>query len=144
MIIRKAIDDDFDFIYQLSSKNTDLLGFTHPMEIRQAISDHKCIIAEVDGKQAGFCLFNPLKKVPNMITVQVMCVDPNFRGQGIGTNMVRFLQNTFNRHIKCTCVKDSTAEIFWSRLGEKYEESAGKKRAICKYIIRTDIKNTLF
>ena len=130
-----ANSDDFDYIYKLSSKNSKLLGFTHPMEIRQAITNNKLIISKYDGIICGFCLFNPLKKQSNLLTVQVICVDENFRGNNIGKSMIKFLQKTYHRDIKATCVKDSTSELFWKNVGEKYEEAPGKKRPICRYII---------
>ena len=59
--IKDAVEDNFDFIYKLSSKNSNLLGFVHPMEIREAIKNSKIIIAEYDNQVCGFCIFNPLK-----------------------------------------------------------------------------------
>ena len=46
-----------------------------------------------------------------------------------------FLKNTYKRDIKATCIKDSDSEKFWSKIAIKYEESPGKKRPICRYII---------
>lgn len=60
--IKYADTSDFEFIYQLASKNSKLLGFVHPMEIREAIKNHKIIISILDNQTCGFCIFNPLKK----------------------------------------------------------------------------------
>lgn len=138
--IKYANDSDFDYIYKLSSKNSKLLGFTHPMEIREAIKNKKLIISLLDDERCGFCIFNPLKKIPNLLTVQVICVDPNFRGNGIGKAMIEFLKTTYKRDIKATCVKDSDSEKFWSKIAIKYEELPGKKRPICRYIIYNTTK----
>lgn len=142
-MIRYAIENDFDFIYKLSSKNTKLLGFVHPMEIRESIKNNKIIISEEDNILQGFCIFNPLKKLSNLLTVQVICVQTEFRGNGIGHKLLNYLKETYNRDIKATCVKDSDSEKFWSKVAEKYEELPGKKRPICRYIIKNN-NNKLF
>lgn len=142
-MIRYAIETDFDNIYKLSSKNSNLLGFVHPMEIREAIKNNKIIISEENNIFQGFCLFNPLKKVTTLLTVQVICVDNNFRGNKLGTKMIEYLKEKYKRDIKATCVKDSDSEKFWSKIAIKYEELPGKKRPICRYIIKVQT-NTLF
>lgn len=141
--IKYACEDNFDFIYQLSSKNSKLLGFVHPMEIREAIKNKKVIISIIDNKLCGFCIFNPLKKVSNLLTVQVICIVDEFRGNGIAKEMLNFLKNTYKRDIKATCVKDSDSEKFWSKVAKKYEELPGKKRPICRYMIEIS-QNKLF
>lgn len=143
MNIRRATDNDFDYIYNLSSKNSNLLGFVHPMEIRSSISAGKIIISEQDDKPAGFCIFNPLKKDYTLLTVQIICVDPEYRGQGIASSMVNYLRNTYKRTIKTTCVKDSASEQFWSKIAIKHSEEPGKKRPICRYIIPYERKGLL-
>lgn len=141
--IRYALETDFDYIYKLSGKNSNLLGFIHPMEIREAIKNKKIIIACDDEKSCGFCIFNPLKTNSNLLTVQAICVDTEYRGKGIGKNIINFLIDTYGRNIKATCVKDSDSEKFWSKIACKYEELPGKKRPICRYIIEIQ-KNRLF
>lgn len=140
--INYAKETDFDYIYKLSSKNSNLLGFVHPMEIRESIKNNKIIVALSDNELCGFCIFNPLKKIPNLLTVQVICVDSNFRGNHIASNLINFLKSTYKRDIKATCVKDSDSEKFWSKIAVKYDESPGKKRPICRYMIH--VTNKLF
>lgn len=140
--IKYAVEDDFDFIYKLSSKNSKLLGFVHPTEIREAIKNNKLIVSTKSNELCGFCIFNPLKKIPNLLTVQVICVDLEYRGNGIGKQMIEFLKTTYGRDIKATCVKDSDSEKFWFKIAKKYEENPGKKRPICRYII--EVNNKLF
>lgn len=141
--IKYAIESDFDFIYKLSGKNSNLLGFVHPMEIREAIKNEKIIIAYYDNIRCGFCIFNLLKRLSNQLTVSVICVDDIYRGNHIATKMITFLMKTYNRNIKAICIKDSDSEKFWQRIAKKYEELLGNKRPICKYIIYND-SNKLF
>lgn len=133
--IKYANDSDFDYIYKLSNINSDLLGYIHPIEIRDAISENKLIIALYDNNIVGFCIFNPLKKHPNLLTIFSICVDLKYRGNKIATQMIQFIKDTYKRDIKATCVKDSDSEKFWSKIAIKYEELPGKKRPICRYII---------
>ena len=133
--IKYANDSDFDYIYKLSNINSDLLGYIHPIEIRDAISENKLIIALYDNNIVGFCIFNPLKKRPNLLTIFSICVDLKYRGNKIATQMIQFIKDMYKRDIKATCVKDSDSEKFWSKIAIKYEELPGKKRPICRYII---------
>ena len=141
--IRYAVESDFNFIYRLSAKNSNLLGFVHPIEIRKSIEDKKIIITLIDNQPGAFCIFNPLKRLSNQLTVSVICVDDIYRGNHIATKMITFLMKTYNRNIKAICIKDSDSEKFWQRIAKKYEELPGNKRPICKYIIYND-SNKLF
>ena len=135
-----AKETDFDYIYKLLSKNSKLLGFVHPMEIREAIKNNKIIVTLLDNQLCGFCIFNPLKKISNLLTIQVICVDSNFRGKHIASDMINFLKDKYKRDIRATCVKDSDSEKFWSKVAIKYDESPGKKRPICRYMIQVTDK----
>ena len=135
--IRYATESDFDYIYELSSKNSDLLGYVHPMEIRTSIAAEKTIVPIVDGNIAGFCMINlpTTKKAESKLTVQIICVDPEYRGKGLARKMLDFLVKTYQRHIFTTCVKGTSSDAFWSKVAVKYDEDPGKKRAICRYKI---------
>ena len=60
-LIRYAKEGDFESIYQLSKKNSDLLGFVMPIEIRQHIRRLECIVDEDNNFIKGFVLFHLLK-----------------------------------------------------------------------------------
>lgn len=135
--------NDWEDIYNLSKKNGKLLGPVLPPEIRNHISKDSCIVCEVDNEFSGFVLYTVLKRDPTKLTVNVICVSENSRGKHIASNMVKYLQKTYNRDIKTTCIKDSSSELFWASIAEKIEELPGKKRPICRYLIRTKRRNLL-
>lgn len=133
--------NDWEHIYDLSKKNGKLLGPVLPPEIRDHISKNSCIICEVDNEFVAFVLYTVLKRDSTKLTVDVICVNENNRGKHIASSMVKYLQKTYNRDIKTTCIKDSSSELFWSSIAEKIEELLGKKRAICRYLIRANRRN---
>ena len=134
-LIRYAKEGDFESIYQLSKKNSDLLGFVMPIEIRQHIRRLECIVDEDNNFIKGFVLFHLLKN-NSYLSIYTICVDENNRGQHIASNMVNFIQKKYNRDIRTTCIKDSSSELFWASIAKKIDESPGKKRPICRYLIR--------
>ena len=145
-MIRSAVMDDFDTIYTMSKKNTKLLGPVMPPEIRTAIADNNCLLYISDDNTVGdFVLFRRLKRTPET-TVQIICVDENFRGKGIGKSLIKYILDLYKVPIKATCVKDTSSEKFWSSVGIKYEESPGKVRPICRYRVvpKTQSLKSLF
>ena len=131
-MIRNAIPDDFDAIYTLCKKNGKLLGPVMPPEIRTAIANEQCLVFVDNGQVIAFVLFRRLKRLPEC-TVQVICVNSDYRGAGIGKQLIKYLLELYKVPIKATCIKDSTSEQFWSSVGTKYEELPGKVRPICRY-----------
>ena len=133
--------DDWKIIYNLAKKNSKLLGPVLPPEIRDRINKDSCIVCETDDGFAGFVLYTVLKRDSTKLTVNVICVSEKSRGQHIGCNMVKYLQKMYNRDIKTTCIKDSSSELFWSSIAEKIEEFPGKRRPICRYLIKAERRN---
>lgn len=144
MLIRLAKMEDWESVYNISKKNGKLLGPVLPPEIRNHISKDECLVVQYEGEIIAFCLFTLLKKTPNLLTVNVICVKDDFRGKGLAKGMLNKLAE-YGRDIKATCVKDSSSEAFWSSVGEKVEELPGKKRPICRYVIyNKSIRKKLF
>ena len=145
-MIRSAVMDDFDTIYTMSKKNTKLLGPIMPPEIRSAIVNNNCLLyISNDNTIAGFVLFRRLKRTLET-TVQIICVDEKFRGNGIGKCLISYLLDLYKVPIKATCVKDTSSEKFWNSIGIKYEEQPGKVRPICRYRVvpKTSVLKSLF
>lgn len=128
--------DDFEAIYSIAKKNSELLGPINPIEIRIGIVDKRVIISyTTDIPVKGFCLFTILKRRPEL-TVNQICVSSEYRSEKLASCMLQYLKQKYGRDIKTTCIKDSSAEAFWSRVATKYAESPGKKRELSKYIIK--------
>ena len=143
MQLRQAKLDEWEQIYKLGGKNSKLLGPSNPAEIRDAIAKESLLVVSHEDKIVAFCLYNILKK-SDMITVSQICVDDNYRGNKLASKMLDHILDTYKRNIKTTCVEDSTAELFWSKVAEKYEELPGKKRPICRYRIEKFKSRRLF
>ena len=136
MNLRQAQMNEWEFIYSIAKKNGKLLGPVLPPEIRENISKSSCLICELNNEIVGFCLYTVLKRDSTRLTINVICVDDKSRGLHINTNMVKYIQKCYNRDIRTTCIKDSSSELFWASIAKKIDESPGKKRPICKYLIR--------
>ena len=136
MNYRQATMNEWETIYNISKKNTKLLGPVLPPEIRQHISQSSCLVCTINNDIAGFCLYTVLKKDMTKLTINVICVDEAYRGLHIASNMVKQIQKLYNRDIRTTCIKDSSSELFWASIAKKIDESPGKKRPICRYLIR--------
>ena len=113
MQLRQAKLDEWEQIYKLGGKNSKLLGPSNPAEIRDAIANESLLVVSHEDKIVAFCLYNVLKR-SDMITVSQICVDDNYRGNKLASKMLDHILDTYKRNIKTTCVKDSTAELFWS------------------------------
>lgn len=138
MNYRQATMNEWETIYNISKKNSNLLGPVLPPEIRQHISQASCLVCTINNDIAGFCLYTVLKKDMTKLTINVICVDEAYRGLHIASNMVKQIQKLYNRDIKTTCIKDSPSELFWSSIAKKVEELPGKKRPICRYLIKSN------
>ena len=136
MNLRQAQMNEWEFIYNIAKKNGKLLGPVLPPEIREHISKSSCLICELNNEIVGFCLYTVLKRDSTRLTMNVICLDEKSRGLHIASNMVKYIQKCCNRDIRTTCIKDSSSELFWASIAKKIDESPGKKRPICRYLIR--------
>lgn len=135
---------DFDIIYKIYGKNTDLLGPPFPAAIREALLKNEVLKVIDNNVLVGFCNFHKLKD-DSQVTVYEICVDESARGKGYGKEMVQYLYDKFKIPIVAKCVKDSTAEAFWKKVGilKRYEK--GKKRELAVYQVglHKNIKRSL-
>ena len=135
--IEFAKESDFDKIYALFGKNTDLLGRPFPAAIREALKLNKVLIVRGEEQDScfGFCNFNVLKR-EFRITVYEIAVDEAARGHGLGRRMVEFLEEKYKRPIQAKCVKGSPAELFWERVAELINYEKGKKRELSVFLTK--------
>ena len=89
--LKHAVAEDFDEIYALYGRNTDLLGPPFPAEIRLKIQEGEILIAVEDGNFLGFCNYHQMGL---HTTVYEICVNELARGKGVGRQMVQFLIDT--------------------------------------------------
>lgn len=120
---------DYPWVAAIWKKNSDLLTPLMPGWVKPEFKNKKIITIT---EASDFCIFN-IPKNKDYVTIQDICVDEAARGQGISKQILTFLMSTYDRDILAKCVKDSSAESFWSHLGEKVSEEPSKQRTVCTY-----------
>lgn len=122
---------DYPWVAEIWKKNSDLLTPLMPGWVKPEFKNNH--IMSITGKY-DFCIFNVPKKA-DYVTIQDICIDESARGQGISKQIINYLMTNFDRDIITKCVKDSSAESFWSHVGEKISEEPSKQRYVCVYRI---------
>lgn len=120
---------DYPWVAAIWKKNSELLTPLMPGWVKPEFKAGKII--SITGT-SDFCIFNIPKK-GDTITIQDICVDESMRGQGISKQILQELMVMYDRDIITKCVKDSSAEGFWSHIGKKIREEPSKKRTVCVY-----------
>lgn len=134
---------DFVWVSEIWKHNSELLTPLMPGWVKPEFTNHKIVSIT---KNSDFCIFN-VPKNKEYITIQDICIDEKARGKGISKQLLNGLMEMYDRDIIAKCVKDSSAEQFWSHLGIKIDEEQSKKRIVCSYkvcnpnkkIIRSDL-----
>lgn len=120
---------DFPWVSDIWKKNQALLTPLMPGWVKPIFRENKIIT--ITGT-SDFCIFNVPKK-SDTITIQDICIDESARGMGLSKEILNSLMSYYDRDILTKCVKDSTAEAFWSHIGEKISEEPSKQRTVCVY-----------
>lgn len=126
-IIRSATPDDRDLIYTLKAESIRLYveqiwGWDENFQKDDFESDFAVIkrfsVIEINGKFIGFvqCIFEP----PYLNVAEIHLLS-EYRGKGIGSDILRCLQNDCinqNRKIRIGCFKENyRAKVLYQRLG---------------------------
>lgn len=132
--VRIAEASDFDNIYALYNKESDLVGPVMPLSIRERISERECVVAEEDGIFLGVCNYHLLKR-EEKLTVYEIAVCREARGKGVAKTIINHLLETYKRPITAKCIKDSPSEKFWSSIGTFLRSEAGRKQVLSIYVV---------
>ena len=128
---------DYVWIAEIWKKNSKLLTPLNPGWLKPDMrAGH---IVSVTGAH-DFCVFNAPKR-KDTITIQDICVDEAVRGQGISKKILADLMETYDRDIIAKCIKGSSADKFWSHIGEKLGEEPSKKTTLCIYRVINNNKS---
>lgn len=127
---------DYIWVSNIWKKNSELLTPLMPGWVKPVFKNKKII--SFTGNQ-DFCIFNISKKT-GLITIQDICVAQEARGNGICKNILNYLMLTYDTDIIAKCVKDSSAESFWSHVGKKLTEEQSKQRVVCTYLVENKDK----
>ena len=120
---------DYIWVSDVWRRNSELLTPLNPMYVKPMFRENHVITIT---REHDFCIFNVPKRT-DTITIQDICVDEAARGQGISKKIINGLMEKYDRDIIAKCVKGSSAESFWSHIGEKIGEEPSKKRDLCIY-----------
>lgn len=104
-----------------SGKDT-LLGPFNPAFTKPDIRANHII--SITGKYDFCCFNNPKSK--DYIVIGDIYVDEAARGQGISKKILNYLMETYDKDIFAKCVKGTSAEAFWSHLGEQLDANEGR------------------
>lgn len=123
IITAENTEEEFDWIYKLHGKNTDLLGAPYPAAIRQDLYK-KRIITTID--RLGFCQFTPPNR-NQYTTVHIICVKDEGRGKHLASIMVDYLCDRYKVPVQAVCEAGTLSEKFWSSRGVKIGDKKSRK-----------------
>ena len=92
-----------------------LLGPAMPIFIKNDLKAGH--ILSFTGKY-DFCCFN-VPKTKDVVVIGDIYVDDAARGQGVSRKIINYLMETYDRDIFAKCVRGTSAEEFWSHVGEQ-------------------------
>jgi ribosomal protein S18 acetylase RimI-like enzyme len=130
--IRLATIEDLGAVKQLADANRKWLGFVNRTGLAEAQAKGWLYVAigKRTGKVLGFA--NVWRRKDGWATVMEICIDADYRGQGLGAKLLHALPKPFR--LKCTV--DNPANEFYKRVGCKLEgQDEGKKRALNIWIL---------
>lgn len=114
---------DFEFVYKLHGKNSDLLGPCMPASLKESFRNNEVIIAE---DNLGFCEFHVCKRDKH-VTVYHICTTEHARGKGVAKSFLNFLMDTYKMPIQAVCITNSASEKFWSKVAVKIASKVSRK-----------------
>ena len=127
---------DYFWVSKVWQKNSNLLTPLNPAWAKEPFRSGK--IVTITGKY-DFCIFNAPRRT-DTVTIQDICVDEEGRGQGLSKKLIFGLAEKYDRDIIAKCVEGSSAESFWSHLGEKIGSEPSKQRNLSIYLVRNPKK----
>jgi len=120
MLISKPAVRDIDAIKSVADANRNELGFILRVQIQEAVEQKRIMVATVEDKITGFIIYRHRKK-DLQTTVAEICILKNYRGQGLGRELIDALVQECNRisrsYIQLKCPIDLPANEFYKRLG---------------------------
>lgn len=127
--VRKATSDDLAAIKIIADSNKTALGFVTKPALLVGISRGWLLVAENESRIIGFVHYRHRRD--GQTTVYEICVDQQFRGQGVGHLLIRSLIQEAQLCICLKAVVGLPANGFYEHLGfELIRTEQGKKRAL--------------
>ena len=131
--IRHAILSDLDSVKHLADANHKSLGFVIRSALVAGIEKQWLIVADYQGEIVEFAHYR--HRQDNQTTLYELCVQSEYRGQGIGKALINHLQSESQDIGKTILVLkmpiDLPASIFYERIGfVRREIEPGRKRVL--------------
>ena len=120
---------DYYWVGKIWAKNDKLLTTFNPIWAKPTFKAGQIMTIT---NEHDFCIFNNQKN-KDAVTIYDICVDEKARGKGIAKQIINELMEKFDKDIICKCIKGTSAESFWSHIGEKLYEEPGKQVTLCIY-----------
>lgn len=127
---------DYPWISAIWKKNSKLLTPLNPGWVKP---DFRAGHVVTESGKYDFCIFNNPKN-KDTITIQDICVDEAGRGQGLSKKLLLNLMETYDKDILAKCIKGTSAESFWSHIGQKLYEEPSKQCILCIYRVTNPYK----
>ena len=128
--IRKATSQDIDAIKRIADANRDTLGFVLRPALQENIEKSWGLVAECDGQIVGFVNYRHRKD--SQTTIYEICVSQEYRGQGIGFQLVDALctedVNLNKTSIQLKAMGGIRANNFYERYGFQLVSTETGKR----------------
>lgn len=124
-------------VISLGDKNKDTLGFFPNKAYKEAARAGNILVAVLEDKCVGYILYRKVKTM-SKISITHMCVDSDYRSQGIARALISKLIDLTKEYagIGLYCRRDYQSAGFWEHLGFKYfseKDGRGKDKKPLTY-----------
>lgn len=141
-LIIKANIEYVDLIKKIADANRHELGFTLRIQIQEAVEQDRVLVSLIEGKLVGFLIYRHRKK-DTQTTLAEICISKEFRGEGIGRELVNALINESKKmsrsYIQLKCPVGLYANEFYKQLGfHCIATQPGKTRSLNVWRIQID------
>lgn len=123
VFVRQATDSDLQDIKRIAGANRHELGFLPIPKLQEAVDRQNLLVAGNETQLTGFVIYRHRKK-DRQTTLYDICVDREWRNQGLGRKLVEALrsecQNQHRKFIQLKCPVDLVANSFYQHLGFRH------------------------
>jgi N-acetylglutamate synthase-like GNAT family acetyltransferase len=131
--VRWAREEDIGAVKRLADSNSAALGFVVRASLEAQMRRQELLISECQGKVVGFVSFHHRRD--KWTTIYELCVEKNYRRQGIGRALIEAVQEDALRFhqsgIRLKCPLNLPANSFYARIGfTRVAIEEGKRRPL--------------
>ena len=138
ILIEELKRDDIHDILELWNKEKDVLGIPFRKTIFDLIDAHSFFGIKIDGKLIAMCGYKIMKRNPS-IRITKLCVDEEYRNQGIASMFIRLIQNKTNSlelKMYAECKDGANNNGFYEKIGILHHKEERKTMSVRFYEIK--------